>query len=378
MISATLEKCSGKQKKWVKVPNLTEADKARVVSLKIAGWTYEQIAMGVGCSTATITRVLRRWRKHKRHFVYLKSGRPSRFTAEIKKQMAALMESNRKLTPTELIANLKLDFPGFNCSTSQMRKELVKLGYHGRVCVKKPLLRPINKVRRLDWSRQHKNWRTEQWMKVLWSDEKKFELFNTKRRQYCRRKVGEDLRDDTIQGTVKHGGGSVMFWGCFGGGKVGDLKKVDGIMDKDKYHQILVHHAIPSGNRIFKGKWIFMHDNDPKHTSNKVKAYLEGKASQKQSRVQLMDWPSQSPDLNPLELLWEHCDREVKKRKPTNLAALEATVREVWSSLQSGKMNQLVARMPALCAATLKANGGYFIEKNVGNKRRKVAKQTVY
>ena len=97
---------------------------------------------------------------------------------------------------------------------------------------------------------------------------------------------------------MKHGGGSVMFWGCFRGGKVGDLKKVDGIMDKDKYHQILVHHAIPSGNRIFKGKCIFMHDNDPKHTSNKVKACLEGKASQKQSRMQLMDWPSQSPDLN--------------------------------------------------------------------------------
>ena len=84
-----------------------------------------------------------------------------------------------------------------------MRSELVKLGYHGRVCVKKPLLCPINKVRWMEWARQHKNWRLAQWNRVLWSDEKKFELFNQKRRKYCRRKDGEALRDDTIQGTVK-------------------------------------------------------------------------------------------------------------------------------------------------------------------------------
>ena len=46
----------------------------------------------------------------------------------------------------------------------------------------------------------------------LWSDEKKFEMFNSKRHQTCRRKKGESLCDDTIQGTVKHGGGPAMFW----------------------------------------------------------------------------------------------------------------------------------------------------------------------
>ena len=47
---------------------------------------------------------------------------------------------------------------------------------------------------------------------MLWTDEKKFELFNCKRCKHCRKKVGEVLKDDTIQPTVKHGGGSVMFW----------------------------------------------------------------------------------------------------------------------------------------------------------------------
>jgi hypothetical protein len=93
-----------------------------------------------------------------------------------------------------------------------MRRYLFKKGYIGRVCVKKPLLRPINKVRRLEWAKTHQAWKKEQWLRVLWSDEKKFELYNSKRRLYCRRKVGEPLRPDTVQPTVKHGGGSVMFW----------------------------------------------------------------------------------------------------------------------------------------------------------------------
>ena len=64
-------------------------------------------------------------------------------------------------------------------------------------------------------------------------------LFNSKRRTYCRRRKGEALRDDTVQGTVKHGGASAKFWGCFGGLKVGDLFQVKGIMKKEEYHSIL-------------------------------------------------------------------------------------------------------------------------------------------
>ena len=129
------------------------------------------------------------------------------------------------------------------------------------------------------------------------------------------------------------------------------------------YHQILVHHAMPSGNRLFSGRWIFMQDNDPKHTSGKVKAYLETKTNAKQSRMSVMNWPSQSPDLNPLEMLWEECDRMVKKRKPTSHPELEQVVRAVWSEMPAAKMNTLVARMPHLCEAVLKADVGYFVEK---------------
>jgi len=81
----------------------------------------------------------------------------------------------------------------------------------------------VNKLKRLHWASLHQNWTIAQWKQVLWSDEKKFELFNSKRRIYCRRRKGEALREDTVQATVKHGGGPAMFWTCFGGLGMGDI-----------------------------------------------------------------------------------------------------------------------------------------------------------
>ena len=245
------------------------------------------IAASIGCSASTVKRVLKA-AKQGRLGPRTKTGRPKKVSEKIRKQIIAMVEANRKMTPGEVIAEIRKENPAFNCSPQLIRLILFKAGLIGRVCVRKPLLRAANKAKRLEWARRHKNWRVEQWMKVLWSDEKKFELFNSKRRQYCRRRIGEPLRDDTIQATVKHGGGSIMFWGCFAGTKVGDLKKITGIMDQHMYHQVLVHHAMPSGDRLIPGKWVFMLDNDSKHSSNKVKNYLQSKAAKKNARVSVV------------------------------------------------------------------------------------------
>ena len=154
-------------------------------------------------------------------------------------------------------------------------------------------------------------------------------------------------------------------------------------MEQNKYHQILVHHAMPSGQRIFGADghaWWFMQDNDPKQTSNKVKSHLASKQNDNKSNMKVMEWPSQSPDLNPLELLWEECDRQVKKRKPTNLHDLEDAVKDVWTNMAPEKMEKLINRMPALCEEVIAADGGYFVEKAASKnaKRRKNAKETVY
>ena len=74
--------------------------------------------------------------------------------------------------------------------------------------------------------------------KVLWTDESKFEVFGSHRRTFVRRRTGEKMLEECPTPSVKHGGGNVMVWGCFGAGKVGDLYKVKGILNKEGYHSI--------------------------------------------------------------------------------------------------------------------------------------------
>ena len=171
------------------------------------------------------------------------------------------------------------------------------------------------------------------------------------------------MRKNCIQPTVKHGGGSVMVWGCFGGDNIGDLIQINGIMDQKKYHSILQYHAIPSGNRIIGSNFIFQQDNDPKHTSRYCRDYLRRK--EEKNELQVMVWPPQSPDCNPIELLWDHLDRQIRQTNISSSKVLWELLEKEWKAIKSDVLIKLIGRMPRICKAIIKARGGYFEESKI-------------
>ena len=79
----------------------------------------------------------------------------------------------------------------------------------------------------------------------MWSDEATFRLFPTSGKIYIRRGKGEEYKSGCVTQTVKYGGGKVSIWGCCHAEGVGPLARIDGNMDRHKYHAILVNTAIP-------------------------------------------------------------------------------------------------------------------------------------
>ena len=80
--------------------------------------------------------------------------------------------------------------------------------------------------------------------------------------------------------TVKHGRAKINIWGCFSYYGVGPIYKTDGIMDQDIYLQILQNTMLPYAEEDMPLRWVYMQDNDPKHTSRRVKSwFIENKVA---------------------------------------------------------------------------------------------------
>ncbi len=98
---------------------------------------------------------------------------------------------------------------------------------------------------------------------------------------------------------------------------------------------------------------LFQHDNDPKHTSKATVGFL------KKNRVKVIQWPSMSPDLNPIEHLWGILKRQVEHHSPSSIQSLKEVILEEWKKIDLAKCRQLVHSMPRRLGAVIKNHGGH-------------------
>ncbi len=145
---------------------------------------------------------------------------------------------------------------------------------------------------------------------------------------------------------------SVMIWAAMSSAGVGPLCFLKSTVNAAIYQEILEHFMLPSADKLYgDADFIFQQDLAPAHTAKGTKSWFNDHG------VTVLDWPANSPDLNPIENLWGIVKRKMRDNRPNNADDLKATVKETWASIPPQQCHKLITSTPRRIEAVLKAKG---------------------
>ena len=330
--------------------NLSVEQRAAVVTLSKEHYSGRAIAKKLRISNCAVQKILKKVEETGTVKDRPRSGRPSSTTPRQDRLLSHLALSDRRATSRDLKRAFE-DATGSQISCRTVRRKLLRSGLRGCVAAKKPLRTDTHRRKRLDWCQERKDWTHQQWEKLLFSDEAIFELIPS-RRAFVRRRKREKFHQDCLVPTVKHGGCKIQVWGCMAASGVGTLKVVNGRLDAAGYVRLICNTLKDDGEKLCGTDFIFQQDGAPCHTARSTTAWFTRKG------IIVSPWPSQSPDLNPIEHLWGAIKRKLEKRPCKNINELKQAIFQTWESITSTTTKSLVYSMPRRCAAVITARGG--------------------
>ena len=311
-----------------------------------------KISKILGYPKSTVHEVIAAYRDHGIEKPSPRSGRPPILTERDGRHLMQILNKNRKTNLNELYENF-VSSTSVNVSKFTLRRYLHKLKVYGRIGAKKPFVNAANRMKRLSWAKKRKNW-IDEWEKIIWSDESRFVVFGGDGKRYVWRTIYEKYNPNCLIPTFKSGQESVMIWGCFTKNELGPLVRLEGRVTANIYIEMLENYLIPFINDLEnKNDYTFQEDNAPIHTAKIAKKWKSD------NNIKSLPWPAQSPDLNPIENLWDELERQVRNHKPLpkNPNDLWEILQEEWLKLDVNKYKNLVDSMPRRIDAVITSKG---------------------
>jgi transposase len=227
-----------------------------------------------------------------------------------------------------------------------------KLRMRSRMAAHKPLLTKQMKTKRLAFAKKYRHWTEEEWSRVMYSDESTFRCLRATRTR-VRRPAGSDRFDTryTVK-TVKHPA-SLMVWASFTGacGRAGIFFLPPNVtMNGERYQTVLEDHLLPF--MTIHRSTHFLQDGAPCHASKRIKDFLKDKP------FEVIDWPGNSPDLNPIENAWNFMKNKLRTQDISSVPKLKDAILKLWTQdISTEYLRSLSNSMPKRMEAVIKNHG---------------------
>ena len=336
------------------MPRLSKILRERAIGMIEAGMRTAEIARRIGTHRKTIWRLANRLRTTGSTDDRPRSGRPRVTTRAQDRYIVTSHLRDRFLTAVETARNTR-GRTNNRISAQTVRRRLRERGLRARRPYVGIVLLQRHRLQRLRWARQQLRRNRLGWRNILFSDESRFTLTRSDGRTRVYRRKNERYADACVEERDRFGGGgSVMVWAGIMYNYRTALVQIRGNLNAAKYcGDVLTNHVLPYVNA--HPNVTFQQDNATSHTARQTRLLLQA------NNVNVLDWPAKSPDLNPIEHLWDELDRRIRSRpvQPNNERELWNALVYEWNNIPRVAIRTLIDSMRRRCNAVITARGGH-------------------
>jgi transposase len=326
--------------------SLTGFQRSALVTLWAVNISSQQIATLTGCDDRTITKWVDHYRSDTNLVDKPRSGRPHVTDAAEDQALEELARSQPFTTPRRIREELEMKI-----AARTIRRRLNAVGLLGHIARIEHPFTEANIHSRLEFARDHERWSDDDWDRIIFADESYIYL-GVNGKIWVQRPVDTAyLAEYMIPGQLAHPPKIGVFCGFTSQG-VSCIRLLDGEMDARLYTDTMQQVLKPAALSVFpSGGWQYLHDNASYHTARASYTWFHNNG------VDCIKLPAHSPDMNPIENLFNHWKRQVELRFPKNLTELRQICVEEWNAIPPVLCSVLVDSMHDRMLAVINAEG---------------------
>ena len=306
--------------------------------------SYAKIAEILSISKSCVVSYAKKWKEKVPVDEIREKGRPKICGESEKAMIRQIIATDHTISASGIANELQKSGASVSIRTitdQTVRNTLREMGFKNSRPVIVPLLTDNHKTKRLEWCNVH---RTRDWSNVLFTDETSIDMGR------CKVKFWHHRESRPKIAVSKHCP-KMMFWGGISSRGSTPLVPIRGNMTGVKYVELIREHLLPWRQKKRFTHMILQQDNAPAHVCKVAKSVFEEK------RLNVLDWPANSPDLNPIENAWCFLKDKIEKRCPKTLAELELFAKEEWSKIPQSYFDSLINSMPNRISQVIERNG---------------------